>query len=122
MIQPNQEKNWEKRESQELNTCNFCRAERPVMRQYLYAKNKPIVGDGFDFIYYCADCGLKEMVIGKNDPTIIYQNRREDIKEEIKKEQKRIENLITEEILIAQKENQPTSRLTSLIMKIKGRE
>jgi len=30
-----------------------------------------------------------------------------------------LENLITEEILICHKENQPTSRLTSLIMKFK---
>jgi len=35
---------------------------------------------------------------------------------------KEIEKLIVEEMLIAQKEGQPTSRLTSLIMKIKKLE
>jgi len=49
--------------SQEIGTCSFCRAEKPVMRQYLHAKNKPKVGDGFDFIRYCADCGLSEIVL-----------------------------------------------------------
>ena len=30
-------------------------------RQYLHAKNKPKTGDGFDFIYYCNECGIKEV-------------------------------------------------------------
>lgn len=47
----------------ETNTCNFCRAETQVVRQYLHAKNKPMVGDGFAYIYYCKDCGLLEDVI-----------------------------------------------------------
>lgn len=44
----------------ETNTCAFCRNVTEVNRQYLHAKNKPMVGDGFDFIRYCNDCGLLE--------------------------------------------------------------
>lgn len=46
----------------EINTCAFCRAVTEVSRQYLHAKNKPSVGDGFDFIYYCDDCGILEII------------------------------------------------------------
>ena len=48
--------------SAEFATCAFCRNETSVSRQYLHAKNKPQVGDGFDFIRYCNECGLKEIV------------------------------------------------------------
>ncbi len=57
------EKKEEECVNQEVDTCDFCRAERPVLRQYLNAKNKPIVGDGFVFIRYCNDCGLAEEII-----------------------------------------------------------
>lgn len=49
--------------AQEMNTCSFCRAETSVTRQYLRAKNKPMVGDGFTFVYYCSDCGLRETIL-----------------------------------------------------------
>jgi len=48
--------------SQEVATCSFCRADKPVLRQYLHAKHKPAVGDDFTFIKYCADCDLLEEV------------------------------------------------------------
>ena len=57
--------------AQEINTCSFCRAERPVLRQYLHAKNKPTVGDGSDFIYYCDECGIKERVIDPSPMTTL---------------------------------------------------
>ena len=47
----------------ETNTCSFCRRETEVLRQYLHAKNKPTVGDGFVYIYYCSECGLKEDIL-----------------------------------------------------------
>ena len=53
--------------SQEMGTCNFCRAEKPVLRQYLHAKNKPAVGDGFEYISYCQECGLREEVLDKQN-------------------------------------------------------
>lgn len=46
----------------ETNTCAFCRNVTEVNRQYLHAKNKPLVGDGFAFILYCNDCGLLEFM------------------------------------------------------------
>ena len=52
----------------EQNTCDFCRQETQVSRQYLHAKNKPVVGDGFAFIYYCNDCGLLEKI---KTPTVL---------------------------------------------------
>lgn len=54
--------------NQESNKCSFCREIKPVLRQYLHAKNKPAnenVADGFIFIYYCNDCGLRETVINE---------------------------------------------------------
>lgn len=62
----------------EQNTCAFCRAVTQVSRQYLHAKNKPLVGDGFDFIYYCNDCGLLETI---KTPTIL-------TKEDLEKQKK----------------------------------
>lgn len=47
---------------EERNVCAFCRADTGVLRQYFHAKNKPMVGDGFTFIYYCAECGLDETI------------------------------------------------------------
>lgn len=44
----------------EINTCDFCRSETTVERQYLHAKNKKDIGDGFRYIYYCKECGLAE--------------------------------------------------------------
>lgn len=46
--------------NQEKNTCAFCRVDKPVLRKYLHAKNKPQVGDGFVFIYYCGECKIKK--------------------------------------------------------------
>ena len=46
----------------EYGTCAFCRADKPLTRQYLHAKNKPTVGDGFVLIRYCVECGLLERV------------------------------------------------------------
>ena len=46
--------------NQEQGTCDFCRNVTSVARQYLHAKNKPTVGDGFTFIRYCYPCGLLE--------------------------------------------------------------
>ena len=57
--------------AQEINTCSFCRADKPVLRQYLHAKNKPAVGDGFSFVYYCNECGLAETVIQQTKTEII---------------------------------------------------
>lgn len=54
-----------KNKSQEVNSCSFCRAETAVSRAYLHALNKPKVGDGFAFIYYCAECGLREEILDK---------------------------------------------------------
>lgn len=51
----------------EHNTCAFCRKETSVARQYLHAKNKPSTGDGFHYIYYCGECGLKETVLDNNN-------------------------------------------------------
>lgn len=51
----------------EQNKCAFCRKETGVARQYLHAKNKPTTGDGFDYIYYCGECGLRETVSDNNN-------------------------------------------------------
>lgn len=48
--------------NQEYGTCDFCRADKPLMRQYLHAKNKPAVGDGFSITRYCEECGLLEKI------------------------------------------------------------
>lgn len=54
--------------NQEINTCDFCRKEKAVSRQYLHAKNHfQSSGDGFKFIYFCADCGLKEFIFNHSD-------------------------------------------------------
>lgn len=58
----------------EINTCDFCRNETEVNRQYLHAKNTPLVGDGFDFIRYCNDCGLLEII---NTPTMLNEKSHE---------------------------------------------
>lgn len=66
----------------EINTCAFCRAVTNVSRQYLHAKNKPKVGDGFDYIYYCNDCGLLETVsTAISNQVMKYGN--EELKEKI---------------------------------------
>lgn len=49
--------------NQEQNICAFCRNTTIVSRQYLHAKNKPMVGDGFTFIFYCQECDLAEKVL-----------------------------------------------------------
>jgi len=48
--------------AQEMGTCNFCRKETTVLRQYLHAKNTPSIGNGFEIVWYCNDCGLLEEV------------------------------------------------------------
>lgn len=53
--------------TQEINTCSFCRNVTSVRRQYLHAKIKPMVGDGFDYIYYCNECGLLEYDLLNSD-------------------------------------------------------
>lgn len=55
----------------ETNTCAFCRNETTVLRQYLHAKNKPVVGNGFTYIYYCGKCGLEEDIDGKKQLDIL---------------------------------------------------
>jgi hypothetical protein len=75
--------------SQEINTCAFCRTDKPVLRAYLHAKNKPAVGDGFDFIYYCAECGLKENVLREGELEqeidLAIKAERKRLREEIKR-------------------------------------
>jgi len=45
----------------ELATCDFCRAEAPVLRKYLRRANKDRkIGDGFTITKYCQECGLEE--------------------------------------------------------------
>jgi len=71
--------------SAERNTCDFCRADTSVSRQYLHAKNTPKVGDGFAFIYYCNDCGLLETI---KTPTVLTKEDLEKQKQLNKKHAK----------------------------------
>ena len=61
-------------------------------------------------------------ISGKVVPcSIIYEKQwGEDWEEILNLQKQAIEDLICQEILIAQKENQPTSRLTSLAIKVKN--
>lgn len=55
--------------SAELATCDFCRAEAPVRRKYLYRENKEReIGDGFTITRYCQECGLKGQPDTKHTP------------------------------------------------------
>lgn len=63
--------------NQELNKCSFCKQQKPVNRQYLHAKNPQDSGDGFDFIYYCSDCGLKEIVLSSGDSSDLNEGQLE---------------------------------------------
>lgn len=47
---------------QEKAKCAFCGESKGVHRQYLHAKRRQKIGNGFNFIYYCDDCGLLETV------------------------------------------------------------
>lgn len=52
--------------TQEQNICSFCGEIKPVLRQYLHAKNTSHIDTNkhtpFTITYYCNDCGLEEVV------------------------------------------------------------
>lgn len=46
----------------EQNKCSFCKESKIVSRQYLHARDPQPGADSCAFIYYCSDCGLREIV------------------------------------------------------------
>lgn len=52
--------------NQEINKCDFCGEIKPVLRQYLHAKNKEHIDTNkhtpFKITFYCEQCGIEEKV------------------------------------------------------------
>lgn len=51
--------------TQEFHKCSFCGESKPVLRQYLHAKNpRPFEETGtdpFTITWYCQDCGIEDL-------------------------------------------------------------